>query len=471
MKLWCNGSFHLFGDNYRIYHQVLTDKGKIIAFDEDVYKFHIDEKIDLNKAFVFPGFVDAHIHLLGYGILLSYPDLSFYHQKHELIGFLSKQSKLEKLLFKGLDSNIGINQSDLDLLFPDNVVILRHKDYHGYTLNTFAAKHLGIITHRGFITDSKVVQDYFINKTEKEYEEALILAIEKVYQFGITSVHIEELNYYHGYVSVRLLFERVLKDYPLRTHMLIHESVMDEHIKYQPNFHPYINYGAFKTFADGTLGSKSAYVSRTYLGTHDQGINYLENVEKAIIKTRTLKGHVAIHTIGDLALEGVITLLEKYPNSHGYDRIIHASLASKKSLKRFSKLNVILDVQPQFIRSDFNIIKHHIDHRIIAYPLSLYQKEGVLLTGGSDAPVEVPNPLLGIYEASRKSFKYRLSRYEAVKLYTINPNILTNKKDQDSLGLADFTILSKNILEVKENELLEDLVLMTVIDEKIVYSK
>ena len=44
MKLWCNGSFHLFGDNYRIYHQVLTDKGKIIAFDEDVYKFHIDEK-------------------------------------------------------------------------------------------------------------------------------------------------------------------------------------------------------------------------------------------------------------------------------------------------------------------------------------------------------------------------------------------------------------------------------------------
>ena len=78
-----------------------------------------------------------------------------------------------------------------------------------------------------------------------------------------------------------------------------------------------------------------------------------KTLENLIIKVRKLNLPLAIHIIGDLGLEETLTLLNMYPPKKGlHDRIIHASLASKKAIEMMKDMPLIIDIQPQFITSD-----------------------------------------------------------------------------------------------------------------------
>jgi predicted amidohydrolase YtcJ len=118
-----------------------------------------------------------------------------------------------------------------------------------------------------------------------------------------------------------------------------------------------------------------------------------------------------------------------------HDRIIHASFAKESTLEKLKKLPVILDIQPQFVGSDLPTAYQWIHPQTeLIYPWKSYADQGIIICGGSDAPVEIPNPLLGIQAAMHRYSsldgniyqpEQRLSLFEAVTLYTTYSQIPT----------------------------------------------
>ena len=107
---------------------------------------------------------------------------------------------------------------------------------------------------------------------------------------------------------------------------------------------------------------------------------------------------VAIHMIGDLAVEKALDVIEKYPVPAGKkDQFIHVILLREDLVERMQKLPIVLDIQPAFVPSDFPCVgttgKDRLDW---AYSWKKLLTKGFICGGGSDAPIEDPNPLLGI---------------------------------------------------------------------------
>lgn len=470
-----NANIYTMEDEYIKYNQLIIKDDKIFALGSECDNYDTKHNIDLKGDFVFPGFVDAHTHMLGLSLKSSYLDLSKCETKEDVFSLLKSTNTVKPVITFGLKSKIVITNKELDNIIKDQIAILRYDDYHSYIINTFASKHLNIETKAGFVTDSSVLDQYWSKKEKSEYEDLLTKSIKTYYKYGITGVHTEEFGYYNGYHETRSIYENVLSKYPLNVHMLVHYQAFNQFIKDKRANHPLMSYGAIKVFIDGTLSSKTANISIPYKNTNNYGVSYLENVEKVLMEARLFNKNIAVHTIGDQSLSDLIELLESYPvNNNGYDRIIHASLVKESDIERLANLKVVLDIQPQFISSDKDFINNNIDKSILAYPLSTYFNNDILMTGGSDAPVEIPNPLLGIFEASNPSYQHHLSRFEAIKLYCSNPYFVLNNKKEAHLqkgALANLSIFNKDILTINKNELLEELVSMTIVNGKIVYNK
>jgi hypothetical protein len=139
---------------------------------------------------------------------------------------------------------------------------------------------------------------------------------------------------------------------------------------------------------------------------------------------------------------------------------------------------VILDIQSQFISSDLPRVLKIFDRVPMIYPLKSYLDANIVTVGSSDAPIEIPNPLLGIAISESREINHviyqeheRLSRYESIKLYTkdgiINSQVKRGYIDLDYL--ADFTVFDTDLMKCSNQDLQDAKVSMTVIDEKIVY--
>jgi predicted amidohydrolase YtcJ len=169
-----------------------------------------------------------------------------------------------------------------------------------------------------------------------------------------------------------------------------------------------------------------------------------------------------------------------------HDRIIHASFAKKTTLEKLKKIPVMLDVQPQFVTSDLPWASQLISSKTeLIYPFKTYLKQGLILCGGSDAPVEIPDPLKGIQSAyyrhlkpKAEQFAYQpeeqLSILESVQLYTTGanaPSYLQQRQGKLVVGsVADFTFINQDIIS-NPNHLMTAKVMMTVVNNQIVFRR
>ena len=100
MILWKNAIIHTLEDEFITHHQMATDQGLIIGFDDEIKNLKFDQEIDLNQNHVYPGFVDSHMHLLGYGKKLSIPTLENVFNKNEILKEeIKKHVDLKAFLF------------------------------------------------------------------------------------------------------------------------------------------------------------------------------------------------------------------------------------------------------------------------------------------------------------------------------------------------------------------------------------
>lgn len=485
MILWKNGICHTLENETATHEKIITDKGKIIGFDDDANHLPIDQEIDLCGGHLYPGFVDSHLHLLGYGRKLTRPNLSDVKHKSQLFDFILKHP--HDVVFEGYEGK-GISFDMLSTL--NRPIILRHRDYHSATVNQKVLDILKLTSHQGKLSedDAYLAMAHFGQTSDEALENMFLRALKQLHAFGVTGGHSDDLSYFsNGYQGTLQVMDRVVKSLPFRAHLLVHHAVLDEYLKEKRPFldqHEYLQLGAIKIFYDGTFSSKTALVSQPY---HDGsfGIRIFEpkTLEKLIIKIRRHGLPLAIHVIGDQALHEVLLLLKKYPVKKGlHDRLIHASLWQKKSYVLAKELSLIFDVQPQFLYADipaiFPVFKQNPQS---LYPFKTMMNEGLTICGGSDAPVEVPHPLIGMYDAIFRETKdlqvyqqsQRLTRFEALKLYTVNSNIPTYHKNRGYLKkgyIADFTVLKEDVNTVSKAKFKSNTVLMTVVNEQIVYT-
>jgi predicted amidohydrolase YtcJ len=207
----------------------------------------------------------------------------------------------------------------------------------------------------------------------------------------------------------------------------------------------------------------------------------------------------SIHAIGDAAMERVISAAERvYPRTDEPDpvkrlraaglrrlRIIHASVIRPDHLERMRRLPVILDVQPNFLNSTGRCVPDRIGPDRMKYytPIKSFMDAGILVTGGSDAPVDPALPFEGMecavtrrgidgYPAEGLAPQEAISAYDAVSMYTRNAAYCSSEEDVKgtiSVGkYADFILIDRDIFAIEAETIHEIQVLKTVVGGKTV---
>ncbi|MBU1093366.1 MAG: amidohydrolase [Firmicutes bacterium] len=491
MKLWKNGFFHTMVNENEIKQQMATHKGKIIGFDEEINHLDFDEIIDLKGHHVYPGFVDAHLHLLGYGQKLSRLNLIQIKDQSLVIETLIHHFNDQPLFAEGY-FECGITKKELNQISKDIPILLRHNDYHTITTNDAVLKLINQEHSNGVLTEelAEMAMNIFPKHTEHGLEEILKKSIKSLYHYGITGGHSDDLYYFNGFTQTLKVFDTVLEKMPFRAHLLLHHMVLDDFVHSRRmafNQTPYLQLGAVKMFYDGTVYSKTALMKVPYRDSISNGMRIHSKSEfvEIILKARKLGLTVAIHVIGDQGLIEVLELLKANPPKTGlYDRLIHTPWMDDQAILMMKDMPITLDIQPQFLSSD---LPWALDYFSIkpqyAFPWKTLLNNHIHLAGSSDAPVEIPNPLLGIYSAIKRQSDHNhqtysthesLTRFEAIGLYTKGANFSTMDNTRGYLKkgfIADFSIFIDDLLKTNLENLKNTLLYETVINEHIVYKR
>ncbi|HET7656732.1 MAG TPA: amidohydrolase [Bacillales bacterium] len=525
--LWTGGTIYTMKAEGETVEAVYTEDGKIVvagglqSIRED-FQQKISREIDLDGNVMFPGFVDSHLHMIGHGEKLLRLDLSNVHSSEKMKSMLedktAETSHGEWIIGEGWNENNFpdrkiFHREELDAIAPDQPMMLSRICRHGLLANS-TALHLaginddtpdppgGVIVRdhqgkaTGYLLDNaqELVQQKVPMKSEEDIQYALETSVRDLLRLGLTGGHTEDLHYHGGFKRTYEAFRRVIdgEDIKFRANLLVHNQVVgvmhEEGWGYGQGTE-FVAFGAMKIFADGAFGGRTALLSHPYNDapeTSGVAIYDLPELKSLVEKARFYQMPVVIHTIGDLALEYAIEAVESHPPAAGLrDRFVHVQVTPPDLIERMKHLPVVLDIQPQFVASDFPWVIERLGQARMAYSFAwkTLLDEGLHCAGGSDAPIESPNPLFGIHAAvTRKKVgdthqgyypEQNLSVYEAVSLYTKGSAFVIGKEDQrgqiDQGFSADFTILDRDLFQIEQDEIPNAKVKMTVIDDTVMF--
>ncbi|MCH1627587.1 amidohydrolase [Ferdinandcohnia quinoae] len=530
------GTLYKNGKIYTMVHEnefvdcILVKNGIIAAIGteaeiSDQFLNDIDATIDLLGHTMFPGFVDSHMHVIGHGEKIMQVDLSEMTSSQQIRKAVKDRVDVagdcEWIIGEGWNENELVDKkifhkNELDEISPNNPLVLKRICRHALVANSKALELAGItnVTHNppggvivrdndgvatGYLLDQaqELVKSVIPEVSEDYLERALTVSINDCLSLGLVGCHTEDLNYYGGFQRTYHTFQKVIneKSIKFRANLLVHYEVVDDMHDLGHHFqsgNEFIEIGAMKIFADGALGGRTALLSHPYNDspeTSGVAIHSLRELKNIVKKARKYEMPVAIHVIGDLAFEYAVKAIEEYPPLKGQrDRLIHAQILRRELIDRAKKLPIILDIQPRFVATDFPWVIERIGESRMeyCYAWKTLLKEGFHCAGGSDAPIEPVDPLLGIHAAvTRKNPNdvlnrvympnERLSVYEAIQLFTSGSAYATGKENQQGKILpgyvADFTILDRDLLIIPHDEILKAKVVMTIVDNEIMYTR
>ncbi|MCA0986365.1 amidohydrolase [Guptibacillus algicola] len=525
-KLWFGGKIYTLINEVDTVEAVYTEGGQVVKtgtfseltneFGKNIHSWH-----DLKGNVMIPGFVDSHLHMIGHGEKLLRLDLSQVDSAEEmkrlLIEKANESAPDEWIIGEGWNENNFsdrkiFHRDELDRIAPNNPMMLTRVCRHAILANSIAMDLAGITDETpdpeggvimrdndgratGYLLDKaqELVKDAMPEVSLSFLEKALTSSVDDLVSKGVTGGHSEDLNYYGGFTRTYKTFLNVINGTrKFRANLLVHHEVIEEMRKQGLGFGDgteYVELGAMKLFADGALGGRTALLRIPYNDSPDTSgvaIHSVEGLEKLVQKARAHHMPVAIHVIGDLALEYAIDAIEKYPPPQGLrDRLIHTQVINQDLVDRLKQLPVILDIQPRFVASDFPWVMERLGEERMEWSFAWKTliDSGVAVAGGSDAPIEPVDPLLGIHAAVTRKRpndthdgyypKQKLSVYEAVCLFTKGSAFAIGKeKERGEIkeGMdADFTVLNRDIFTCDADLILRTKAVMTIIDETIQY--
>jgi len=521
-RIYSNGAIYTLDSSHPIVEAVVVEDGRVIdvGTHHDMllqWGRHGSTLIDLHGKMVTPGLIDSHLHLSG--VALHFLDL-------DLTGVKSKREMLEKikaralaiepgkwLVGMGWDENLFHDGSiptieELDKAAPHCPIFLKRICHHAFLVNSkaleFSHYHPDTAVPKGgtVVIDpvsqkptglllesaSQLITDYIPERTYDELKAGLAEAMRFVIAKGLTSVHTNDPSYLGGLDATYRMYDELLnqEEIGLRCNLLIDYTYLNR-LKEREMHAGYGNeklkIGAIKIFADGAFGLRTALLSEPYAdapGQYGEAMQSKETLYEMIRHIREAGMPAAVHTIGDQALQDVLDVLDQFPSVSYRDRIIHASLICRRLLKQLAIPSRVVDIQPRFVVGDYPWVLERLgeNREPGLYAWKTLRDAGILCAGGSDAPVEPVNPLLGIHAAITRrtpgeshdgwNKEEKLTMQEAIELFTIGGAYATNEeqlKGSISRGkYADMTVYSKNLFTLQHpDELLETEIDMTII--------
>jgi predicted amidohydrolase YtcJ len=485
--------------------------------------------VDLKGKTVLPGFTDSHQHLSGVG---------FREMNLNLEGTTSLADFLAKVKARVAQAKPGEwvtgrgwiethwkpavfpTRWDLDKVAPNNPVILGRADGHGAVANSAALKAAGIDKNtpnpfggeiskdkktgepNGMLLDNAqgLVRRRVPPTTPADAERAVVLGVKRNIELGWTQIQDAGGSYADVDIFKKLYEAGTIK---LRIYKAVHGpgASATRLINEGATIGAYGNRFTFRTIkvvSDGALGSRGAALLAPYSDAADtSGFLTVKAEElRPMLQEALRKGiQVETHAIGDLANRFVLDEYEAAFNAVPAGerevaeprwRIEHAQIVNPDDIPRFAKLGVIPSMQPSHAIGDlfFAPSRVGINRLTGSYAWASFIKSGIVVPGGSDAPVERGEPMIEFYAAvARKDQKgfsgegwhpeQAVSREEALKMFTIWPAYAafedTLRGTIEVGKLADLTILSADIMKIAAPQILKTRNLMTVINGEIVY--
>jgi predicted amidohydrolase YtcJ len=459
--------------------------------------------IHLNGKTVLPGFIDTHIHVSDFGKLLTWLNLENAKSIKEIQSCLSQRikqiAKRKWVIGRGWDQDRLAEKRmptrfDLDAFSPDNPVVLYHQSGQVCVVNSKALEQAGIKEHvstgtvrnpqtgepTGILRDdaTNLVWQVIPELSEEELYQATCMALEKVVQAGVTSIHWIVLSPVEIPIIQKLRSQNKLG---LRIYVIMPSSLLDQALSAG------LNVGGVLIFADGYLAARTAALLESYNDNPAEKGQLLcskPDMTKLVKKIRANGFDLIIHAVGDKAVDAALTVIEEIGESSGKSlrsRIEQAAVLNYELIERMKKLQVTVSVQANVVASEFKVWsaveRLGAKRARMLFPVKTLLKNDVRVVGGSDCPMEPLNPLLGIQASvSRGVFsEEQVSVEDALCMYTINAAYASseeNIKGSIEAGkLADFTVLSVDPKVVSPDKISEIKVEMTIIGGQVVYSK
>lgn len=511
--LYYNGTIYTMTEEMQTVHAVLIHNGKVEKTGKyEELETQANEFVDLDGKTMMPALTDVHQHLVMIGKkleLLALDDVTDIDDMKQQVKAFKTNRAWNNIL--GYDENNFADQykisiKELDEL-TDKPTLITRICAHAGVVNSAAFEVLNITKDTenpeggyferdengeltGWVYDKafEEMRAATVEDTAESLGEDITRGVKYLQSLGIANVHTEDLAYYGDFnVPLDAYLNTLGKDQlKFRVNLLTHEQVYEDVVKadktYKENF---VERDAMKIFADGAFGAKTALVSEPYVGSTDKGlqIHTVEKLEQLVQKARSNNDAVAVHMIGDQAIEMVLDAIEKFPVAEGkHDRLIHISLLRPDLIERIANLPVICDIQPTFLTSDMPWVAEYIgnDRAQYLYPFKTLLDKGVIMGGSSDAPIEKVNPFLGIYALMTREDngavynpEQIVSRFDAFKMYTVEAaKIVYREHVQGEIKegyFADFIVLDRDVMTVSPDKLKETKVLKTIIDGEVVF--
>ena len=475
-------------------------------------KYNFKNSIDLNGSTVLPGLIDAHCHFYGLGLNQQVIDLVGTKSFEEILEKLKSNSNNTVIKGRGWDQNDWDNKqfpnkTQLDVLFPNVPVVLERIDGHAYLVNqkaldmakiTSQTKEIAgtIVKVKGKLTGILIdgpmglVDDVLPELSNSEKEQALLDAQKICFANGLTTVDDAGLSKETIFLIDKLQKENILK---MRVYAMISNSKsnLDYFLNKGAIKTPLLNVSSVKIYGDGALGSRGATLKHPY---HDDKKNYgklitnPEELKNLATKIANANFQMNTHAIGDSTVKLLLNTYSKVLENKKDPRwrIEHSQIIDLNDMDGFNS-KILPSVQPTHATSDMYWAEDRVGSSRIngAYAYKTLLNKSKVIGLGTDFPVEKVNPFHTFYAAvSRKDLtgypekgfqiQNALSREETLKGMTIWAaylNFEENEKGSIEKGkFADFIIIDRDIMKVKENETQNTKVLKTYLSGELVYN-
>ncbi len=480
--------------------------------------------IDLGGATLVPGLQDAHGHVLGLGTSLAELDLRDTPSLERITELVAARAKSVPagtwILGRGWDQNDWPDtqwptRAALDRGAPNHPVLLGRIDGHASLANSRALQAAGldagtpdppggrIIRDKdnaptGVLVDTAqdLVERHVAAPDDSEIESRILAADRDLSRVGLTMVH--DAGVSSGTIAIyrRLEADRRLST---RLYVMIDSSpgTTAEWFARGPLIDPNqrLTVRAVKMIADGALGSRGAAMLEPYDDEPgNRGLLVTPSAQLTTITRAAARAgfQPATHAIGDAANRTVLDVYaqveREVPGARALrPRIEHAQILDRLDIPRFASLGVIASMQPTHCTSDMPWAPARIGAARIAEGAYVWQTligAGARLAAGSDFPVERPDPLLGFYAAITRQDIHgqpangwapaeRLTREQALRAFTLDAAYAAHaERDLGSIEvgkLADFVVLSRDIMKVPAADIPRITVLRTIVAGRTVY--
>jgi predicted amidohydrolase YtcJ len=528
-----NGNFYTAADSQPRAEAVVIVEGRITFVGKTADALRRApanaQRLDLQGVTVLPGLTDAHAHLADIGER----ELTFNLEGTASLAELKNKLRARAAQGKPADWLFGRGwiesrwtppafptRQDLDAAAPDRPVVLRRADGHASVANSMALKRAGIDRNTAAPAGGSILEDaageptgMLIDKaqdmvlrllpppTDAERAQALELGAQRSVRLGWTQLQIAGNSFLEVDQICQLYGQGRIK---LRLYDAIYGPGpdVDRLLAAGPSLHgcgDKLPVRGIKLYIDGALGSRGAALLAPYSDS-PLSSGLLLNTEERLfpILTQALRRGIQVetHSIGDRGNHIMLDLyerafaavpLQQRAVAEPRWRIEHAQILSPADIPRFARLGVIASMQPSHAIGDLYFAPSRLGPERLAgaYAWRSLLDSGAIVAAGTDAPVEKGDPLIEFYAAvARRSLQgfadanwhleQRVSRAQALKMLSLSPAYAAfQEKERGSIEpgkLADFTVLSSDIMTIPEAQILRAHVLMTIIGGEVVYA-